>query len=153
MVDRHTCNRIIFHRRVQRTIVQDQYTHNQLIHNKLILSEYVQNIISNDILKVPKNPPGGNFTIKDGRQYPIRANNVSTNCHKKAFLVSKPRFPGTKEPMQCVKMIFDECGVFFQQTNAAAVITQKANFGWNTQIVTNTSYANRSAMANTESTS
>ena len=28
---------------------------------------YVQNSIYNDILKVPKNPIGGNFTIQDGR--------------------------------------------------------------------------------------
>ena len=32
----------------------------QLIRNKLILSEYVQQVILNDI--------GGNFTIQDGRQ-------------------------------------------------------------------------------------
>ena len=36
----------------------------QVIRNKLIFLEYVQNIIWN----VPKNPPGGNFTIQDGRQ-------------------------------------------------------------------------------------
>ena len=38
----------------------------QQIRKKLIFSEYVQIVIINDMLKVPNNPIGGNFTIQDG---------------------------------------------------------------------------------------